>query len=189
LQVADGETTQGAETEAAVSHQTIAAAFEDTEAAHLSALAGAAQAILDHVKAISAVFDEQVGAVGPQLDPLQKIAYDIKRRLGAVVRDESVEDAEDDDAAVPRDETGDSATPATARRGPSGAINSPQDVVAALDRIVDYYARCEPSSPLPLLLKRARRLVSADFVTIMKDMAPQGVENVALIGGLEEPFD
>ncbi len=37
-----------------------------------------------------------------------------------------------------------------------------------------YYARQEPSRPVPILLTRAKRLVGADFMTIMKDMAPQG---------------
>ena len=67
-----------------------------------------------------------------------------------------------------------------------GSIASPSDVKEALDRIVTYYERYEPSSPLPLLLLRAKKLVSADFLTIVRDMAPNGVDNVNLIGGLEE---
>jgi type VI secretion system protein ImpA len=59
-------------------------------------------------------------------------------------------------------------------------------VINALDRIVDYYARHEPSSPIPILLTRAKRLVNADFLTIVRDMAPSGVENVNLIGGLSD---
>src|SRR5439155_26871758 len=62
---------------------------------------------------------------------------------------------------------GDAATAATAAQSPSvasaaapGEIRSPQDVVAALDRICFYYDRNEPSSPVPLLLQCARRLVS-----------------------------
>ena len=67
-----------------------------------------------------------------------------------------------------------------------GAINSPNDVLNTLDRIISYYKRNEPSSPVPMLLLRAKKLVSADFLTIVKDMAPHGVENVYLIGGIEE---
>jgi type VI secretion system protein ImpA len=67
-----------------------------------------------------------------------------------------------------------------------GGINSPTDVQNALDRIIGYYERCEPSSPLPLLLLRAKKLVNADFLTIVRNMAPSGIENVNLIGGLED---
>jgi type VI secretion system protein ImpA len=35
-------------------------------------------------------------------------------------------------------------------------------------------------------MTRAKKLVGADFMTIMKDMAPKGLDNVKLIGGLEE---
>ena len=166
--------------------QTIAAAFQDTQADHLTRLKTAATEILEHVKAISAVFDERIGALGPELDPLQKMAWDIKQRLATYAGSEAEEDAD----AAPSSGTPEAGGPSAAAQpsGP-GAINSPNDVIAAIDRIVDYYARHEPSSPLPLLLNRARRLVSADFVTIMKDMAPQGVENVSLIGGLEEHGD
>ena len=59
----------------------------------------------------------------------------------------------------------------------------------ALDRIIAYYARSEPSSPVPMLLERAKRMVGADFLTIIKEMAPDGVQNVHLIGGIVETED
>ena len=46
-----------------------------------------------------------------------------------------------------------------------------------------------PSSPIPMLLERAKRLVNADFLTIIKDMAPHGLDNVQTIGGLDEDDD
>jgi type VI secretion system protein ImpA len=57
-------------------------------------------------------------------------------------------------------------------------------VLRALDAIMGYYRAAEPSSPVPVLLQRARRLVGADFMAIMRDMAPNGLDNVRLIGGL-----
>ena len=61
------------------------------------------------------------------------------------------------------------------RRGRGAApsqIASRDDVVRAIDRICDYYSRYEPSSPVPLLLKRARRLATGSFVDIVRDLAP-----------------
>jgi type VI secretion system protein ImpA len=71
----------------------------------------------------------------------------------------------------------------------SGAVKNPNDVIRMLDKILDYYARSEPSSPLPLLLQRAKRLVSKDFMTIMKDIAPDGVGQASTIGGISEDDD
>ena len=42
------------------------------------------------------------------------------------------------------------------------------------------------SEPVAVLLKRARRLVAADFLTIVKDLAPDGVPQVNLVGGITE---
>ena len=48
----------------------------------------------------------------------------------------------------------------------------------------DYYSRCEPSIPVPLLLQRATLLVSKDFMEIMRDLAPAGLTQVEEIGGV-----
>jgi type VI secretion system protein ImpA len=36
------------------------------------------------------------------------------------------------------------------------------------------------------LLERAKRLVGADFMTIMKDIAPGGVDELIVVGGITE---
>jgi len=54
----------------------------------------------------------------------------------------------------------------------NGAIQSRQDVVRLLDRICEYYARTEPSSPLPLLLRRAQRMAEMDFLQIVDELTP-----------------
>ena len=66
----------------------------------------------------------------------------------------------------------------------SGEGNNREDVIRLLDMACDYYARCEPSSPVPLLLQRAKRLVSKDFMEIMRDLAPAGLTQVEEIGGV-----
>ena len=65
----------------------------------------------------------------------------------------------------------------------SGEINSREDVVHVLDKICLYYERCEPSSPIPLLLQRSKRLVSANFMDIVRDLAPEGLAQVENLRG------
>ncbi len=65
----------------------------------------------------------------------------------------------------------------------SGAINSRADVINMIDKICDYYTSHEPSSPIPLLMRRAQRLVPKSFVEIMEDLAPDGVPQVQLVSG------
>ena len=83
-------------------------------------------------------------------------------------------------------DTSGGAAAAPAARAVAGEITSSHDVEQAIDRIMKYYSRYEPSSPVPMILARAKRLVGADFLTIMADIAPAGQDNVKLIGGIED---
>ena len=65
----------------------------------------------------------------------------------------------------------------------SGEIRSREDVVRAIDKICAYYARFEPTSPLPLLLDRCKRLVSSSFLDIIRDLAPDSVSQVERLAG------
>ncbi|MCY2964693.1 MAG: type VI secretion system protein TssA, partial [Planctomycetota bacterium] len=65
----------------------------------------------------------------------------------------------------------------------TGEILTRDDVVKAIDKICEYYARHEPSSPLPLLLKRAKRLSTMSFMEILQDLVPDGVPQAQLFGG------
>jgi type VI secretion system protein ImpA len=67
-----------------------------------------------------------------------------------------------------------------------GIIKSRQDAVRALDAVTAFFRENEPSSPIPLVLERAKRLVSKDFLEVLADIAPGGVPQAKLIGGIEE---
>ena len=49
-----------------------------------------------------------------------------------------------------------------------GEIRSKRDVQVSLEQICGYFERNEPSSPIPLLLKGAQRLLPMNFIEIMK---------------------
>ncbi len=67
---------------------------------------------------------------------------------------------------------------------PMEMINNRQDVIRVLDQICTYYEQNEPGSPVPLLLKRARRLVEKNFLDIVQDLAPKSAAEIkTLISG------
>lgn len=70
--------------------------------------------------------------------------------------------------------------------GPPGAIRTRDDVVRTLDRLIEYFLRNEPASPVPLLLLRAKRLTGKSFLEIIRDIAPAGLTEVEAIRGPEE---
>lgn len=186
IEIAEGAIAAPANAESIPDPASVNAAFQDSDAEFLDAILQAAQTARENVKAIDTVFSEQTPGFGPDLDPLMKALLQIERKLaefaGLEASDDATAEAADDAGGVVPAGGG-----ALAVGGqPVGGINSPQDVSNALERIIAYYQRSEPSSPLPILLERAKRLVNADFLTIVKDMAPDGIGNVNLIGGIEE---
>ena len=54
----------------------------------------------------------------------------------------------------------------------NGAIQNREGVIQAINRILEYYPKHEPGSPVPLLLSRAKRLVNLDFMELIGDLAP-----------------
>lgn len=115
---------------------------------------------------------------GPLARPLQRIAEFVSAHTGE--RGSAMETGSSEEGAGSAQATQAAAAgPATPRR-----IASARDVSDALDAICAYYAECEPSSPLPVLLQRARRLVGKSFIEIIEDVAPDGAHQFRHLGGV-----
>ncbi len=187
IAVAEGDIPAPADMDQIPDPAAISAAFQDTDPDLLTERLAAARQVLGDVRAIGAVFDDRIPGQGPDFDPLEKLLRQIIRALETATGDSGDSDAAaEDDSPAPAMGAGAGAGTGAGTGGGGGAINGPNDVTNAIDRIVAYYERAEPSSPVPLLLARARRLVGASFLEIVKDMAPNGVDNVNVIGGLED---
>jgi type VI secretion system protein ImpA len=65
-------------------------------------------------------------------------------------------------------------------------ISSRDDFVKCLDLVVAFYDRTEPSSPIPHLARRVRRMVHMDFVELMEDLAPSGLKEFRLLAGVPD---
>jgi type VI secretion system protein ImpA len=183
IEIAEGKITAPAEMAGIPDTGAVAAAFQDSDATVLAERLAAARRAEQDVRAISAVFDAKTPGQGPDLGPLIKLLGRIADHFGVYA---GIGGPEPDGAAQDEDNATEPVGNGPARAPGTGGINSPSDVSNALDRIIGYYQRNEPSSPVPLLLERAKRLVNADFLTIMQDMAPRGIENVHLIGGIDD---
>lgn len=71
----------------------------------------------------------------------------------------------------------------------TGDVTNRAGVVQAIDKILNYYEQHEPSSPLPLLLGRARSLVSKSFLEILEDLAPDSLASVMALSGKQIQSD
>lgn len=161
-------------------------AFQDTDNEVLGATAAAVDQTLERVVAITASVTNQVGSADTaDLAELEKLLKDMKRVIGNFVGGEEDDVGEIGDRGLEAAPMG-AVAAAPGMSAAPGVISNSNEVLNAIDRICDYYTRQEPSSPVPVLLQRARRLVAADFLTIVKDLAPDGVAQVNLVGGIKE---
>ena len=67
-----------------------------------------------------------------------------------------------------------------------GVINSRADAIRALEAVAEYFRRNEPSSPIPLFVDRAKRLVAKDFLEVLADIAPDALSVARSAGGLKD---
>lgn len=160
----------------------LAGALRETDPEQLSAVRSALQEAHDAAGAIERYICEQVGsAQGVDLcalkQPLKQALHILAEYApGSVSTDSPVEESV---GTAPTE----SAPIAVASPRASGDIANRDDVVRSLDRILGYYARHEPSSPLPVLLSRAKNLVHADFAAIVRNLIPDGMSQFENLRG------
>jgi type VI secretion system protein ImpA len=70
--------------------------------------------------------------------------------------------------------------------GIPGRVNSRRDVEVCLDMIIDFYERTEPSSPIPHLARRMRKMVPMNFMQLMEEIAPSGMKEFRNVAGVVE---
>jgi len=134
------------------------------------AVAAQMQGGFDAAQALALALESRLEATqSPDLTPLKKVL----QRVADAGRRASGGSAE---AGV--DEQG----AAAAARAP-GTIGSRDDANRALDRVCEWIERNEPSNPAPLLIRRAQRLMSKNFIDIIRDLAPDGLGQVEQIAG------
>lgn len=136
---------------------------------------------MEHARAIESTFNSQVGAADQMsFDDLIRLGRDVRPGLQDALERRGI--AAGDGAVSEGEAEAGGAAPQQAAMVP-GEIRSREDVIKMLDRITEYFNKHEPSSPVPLLMQRAKRLVSQDFTSIMKDLAPDGLKQLELVSG------
>jgi type VI secretion system protein ImpA len=162
----------------------IEAAFADTDVDELHAVAQAVEQAAGHIESIDALLTEQVGAgSAPDLGGILQVLGQVRKHVQNGLARHGVTQPAAAGPAPAAAEASAGAPAGGAAPARPGEIRSPQDVVLALDSICQYYERHEPSSPVPLLVARARRLVSKSFIDIVRDLTPEAMQKVELLGG------
>jgi type VI secretion system protein ImpA len=175
----------------------IRALFANSDHAGVTELRDAARQAASHAKKVVATFDKLVGTRQVEIryvDVLTKLLNEIADDVDRFAVLDETGDALLADEPRPGAVASDASDAATSARLQAGSprsampveVASRADALRLLDVACQYYRRYEPSSPLPLLIERARRLADKDFIEILRDMAPDGLAQAQNVVGVRD---
>jgi type VI secretion system protein ImpA len=149
-----------------------------------------AERSLHELNALLALIDDKAGyGRGPSCDVLKDQLNGLRKLTpsegGAAADDvdldsllNSLGDGDHDASAdTPRARSG-------GNKGGMGAIESRADAIKAIDLVCKYLEAAEPSNPAQLLLRRAQALIDKSFLELVKELAPESLNEVAKIMGV-----
>jgi type VI secretion system protein ImpA len=180
LRAESGIATEG--DKPAVTTAQIEAAFRDSNPEELSETFEILGDCVTLVHGIDESITRTVGpASAPDLSPLSGDLAAMQSRVAPYIKKTEAATVGGTSSAA-----GAYASPGQVAFSIEGEIRSREDVLRLLQKICLYYDRVEPSSPVPLMLKRAARLAEMDFMQIIQDLSPDAISQIRTITGEKE---
>jgi type VI secretion system protein ImpA len=134
---------------------------------------------LAKVAELQQLMRDRVGyAAAPELQPLVAVLSGLRDLMPGAA---AASDAGGDSGAGDADG---GARRGGARASLTGAIETRNDALRAIDMVCEYLERTEPTNPAQLLLRRARKLVNKNFVELVRELAPESLVEVARVMGI-----
>jgi type VI secretion system protein ImpA len=177
VELAAGNLKPGPDEGEAPTESQITGAFTAAPREELTQLQATLKSGLDALGSIeSAMVSSQGVQAAPNMGPLTQTLSRMYEIVTSHVRTVVTEDSQGQAAAV--------AGPAVA--GIPGEIRSREDAIRSLAAVSEFFRRTEPSSPVPLFVDRAKRLIARDFLEVLAELAPDSVADVKRVGGIRE---
>ncbi|NOT83236.1 MAG: type VI secretion system protein TssA [Methylococcaceae bacterium] len=181
ISIALGKTT-ATSSEKEVNPITLDAAVQDIELDQLQQTLQAITASLENLNQLEALVTNHIGVgEAPSFIDLRSFLKESKLFLMAALEKRGVGDDSTTAELLHED-----VTTVAVTKSISGVINNNQDVIRTLNLVCDYYNKHEPSSPVPLFIDRAIRLVGKNFMDVIKDIAPTGISEASIVLGRQQ---
>lgn len=139
------------------------------------------QAMSDLIYDINALYESRAGdsaSLGPVLGLIKATVDDCGRFLVLFPAEEGGPADEGGEEAGAGDGQGGGG--AGVQRAKGFVVTTPQsraDVITAMNAIVRFFEENEPTSPVPLMLKRVRAWVEMDFLQLLNEIAPAAIDD------------
>lgn len=170
----------------------IEAAFEKCDLQDLQANQAATASSLESLNHIRQLLNEKVGfEAAPTFGELSRLLKEMDALLVKQLNRRGVTVSSTQESAIEAEEPGAAGENQLGQMVSSQTdasvetIRNRRDVARILGQICQYYEQNEPASPVPLLLKRAMRLVEKNFMEIMEDLAPDSLAKIQFLSGSE----
>jgi type VI secretion system protein ImpA len=175
MEIASGRQAPGEEDAGSTPTEAlINAAFSAAPQEDLGQLVASIDAGLSALKSIEMAM---VAKQGVQAAPDTKPLSDVMGRMRDIVAKH---------VRAPALEGGDAAAADGAAPGVPGQIRSREDATRSLDAVAEFFRRSEPSSPVPMFVDRAKRLIARDFLEVLAELAPDSLAEVKKVGGIRD---
>jgi type VI secretion system protein ImpA len=162
----------------------LAALLAASSPEELTAVHGTLEDILRNLKAIEATMRERGGSeaapdfailAAPLARTSRLVAEHLQTRAPAQANASS-----GGPEGQPGDQAGGGGAIAT------GGIRTRGDATRALDAVAHFFRTNEPSSPIPLLIERTKRLVDKDFLQVLAELAPDALDQAKAASGVRD---
>lgn len=163
----------------------IKATFKDCEQSEITATSKAIANCINHLETINNTFTENASSnysvdfesLIKTLNQMQN-AYEKYSDVKIQTEEASTQTIDDSNMEDTSEEK------PKAKNFKNSKLSSRKDIELCIDQMCEYFAEYEPSSPVPLLLKRSKKLLHMNFIDIMKEIATDGLEQVNSLGGI-----
>lgn len=156
----------------------IATALQEADAEQLSRITDCAAAAEQALSAVQELMRDKCGESGvPDFDAIKIQLERIRRFISPRIVDR----------AAPGDVQLASADSQAIVQSSVSPFRSRREAMQALDAVASYFRNNEPNSPVPLLMERAKRWISMDFLAVLADIAPDALEQARRVTGSETP--
>jgi len=164
----------------------IRGAFSESPAEELIATDQAMEGVIASCDLLDALFTNKIGSEAPSFSTLKTRVQECRAVFKEYAADKLI--VAEPEVATSAEQSGetlevtDGTQPAAATTQVSHVVVSTafadrDEVAAAFDNVILFYQQYEPSSPVPILLFRARQMVHKNFFDILRELAPQHKDN------------
>lgn len=179
IDIAAGRLTGSEEDRERCNSNLIRGAFTEAPVESLQEISQGIDESLVNLESLASFFNEKLGAgnapsfadlterVNSSKQLFNEFAGDILSMAGQQAEENTEEQAESGGAVVAN------AAPVRSSSASSDRFSKRDDVAMALDSVMRFYQKHEPSSPVPILIARAREMVYKNFFDLLRELAPQ----------------